>query len=248
MNFYLLELVGKWISLAFITFCPVNSDQKMVNIQNENTNLQKDSSIVATVVNYKTVTKEDPTLEEGKTKIETTGVNGLVYQTDEMDITVQKMVPQVVIKGTKKPVVKKPVTATDKKIVYNGLTMDELSAKLNKNLKSTLAGKGDLYAKYAIQYGVDPYLALAISLHETGCNDECSNLVKTKNNVGGMMGRNGALTFSTLEEGIQKFIRNIKENYYDYNLKTPEQMNPKYAADDGWAKKVNKYIDTIKAS
>ena len=61
------------------------------------------------------------------------------------------------------------------------------------------------------------------------------------------MGKNGALVFSTLDEGIQKFIKNIKKNYYDYGLTTPEKMNPKYAADPAWSEKVNKYINEIKA-
>ncbi len=250
MNFYLLELIGKWVSLAFITICPISADKKVMSVETENINLKKDSNVVATVVEYTTVTKKDPTLEEGKTKIETAGVNGLVYKTENMNISIQKMVPQVVLKGTKK-VEKKTETKTTqtvKKVVYDGLTMEELVAKLNKNLKSTLAGKGNIYAKYSLEYGVDPYLAVAISLHETGCNNECSNLVKNKNNVGGMMGSSGALTFSTLDEGIQKFIRNIKVNYYDYGLTTPEEMNPKYAASKTWATKVNKYIETIKAS
>lgn len=252
MNFYLLELVGKWISLAFVTFCPINNDRQTVTNENRNINLQKDSSVVATVVEYKTVTKTDATLEEGKTKIETAGVNGLLYQTDSMDIVIQEMVPKVIVKGTKKTVVKKQETKVNptisKKVVYDNLTMDELTNKLNRNLNSTLAGKGNLYAKYSIEYGVDPYLALAISLHETGCNAECSKLVKNKNNVGGMMGRNGALSFATLDEGIKKFIKNIKKNYYDYGLTTAEEMNPKYAADKSWAKQVNGYIETIKAS
>lgn len=249
MNFYLLELVGKWISMGFVSLVPIDKSTEVLNIQNTNNNLNKDSSVVATVVKYTTVTKEDATLEEGKTRIETSGVNGLVYQTDTMDISIQDMVPQVVVKGTKKVEKKNATPATvQKKIVYDGTTMEELTAKLNKNLKSTLAGKGNIYAKYAIEYKVDPYLALAISLHETGCNAECSNLVKTKNNVGGMMGSNGALSFETLDIGIEKFIKNIKKNYYDYGLTTPEEMNPKYAESKTWAKKVNKYIETIKAS
>lgn len=244
MNFYLVELVGKWVSLAFITLCPIKNDKEIVNIQNQNNNLKKDSSITAKEVKYTTITKDDPTLEVGKTKVEKAGVNGLVYTTDSMDIVIDEMVPQVVLKGTKK--LKKPIV--DTKIVYDGLTMEQLVAKLNKNLKSNLSGKGDLYAKYSLEYGVDPYLAVSISLLETGCNAGCSNLVKNKNNVGGMMGNSGALSFDTLEEGIKKFIKNIKVNYYDYGLKTPEQMNPKYAASKTWAQKVNKYMETIKAS
>lgn len=244
MSFYLLELLGKWVSLAFVAVCPMSSDQEVTNVLNLNNNLNKDSSVVATVVNYTTVTKTDSTLDLGKTRIETKGVDGLVYKTSSNDITIQPMVPQVVIKGTKKTA----VSNVKDPIVYDGLTMAQLSAKLNKNLKSTLAGKGDLYAKYSIKYGVDPYLALAISLHETGCNSSCSNLVKTKNNVGGMMGSNGALSFSTLDEGIEKFIKNLKTNYISYGLNTPEKMNSKYAASKTWAIQVNSYISKIKAS
>ena len=155
MNFYLLELVGKWISLAFVTICPINKDIKTVTNENRNINLQKDSSVFATVVEYNTVTKTDATLEEGKTKIETAGVNGLVYQTDSMDIVIQKMIPKVVVKGTKKKEVKKIVTeispTISKKIVYDNLTMHELTNKLNRNLSSTLSGKGEVYAKYSIK-------------------------------------------------------------------------------------------------
>ena len=54
-------------------------------------------------------------------------------------------------------------------IVYDGLTKEELVDKLNRNLNSTLSGTGEIFANYAIEYGIDPYLAVAIVLHETGC-------------------------------------------------------------------------------
>jgi hypothetical protein len=248
MNFYLLKLLGKWISLAFVAFCPVVGKDTTSVVQNENLNLDKDSSVVATVVKYTTVTKNDPTLEAGKTKIEKKGENGLVYETNSGSITIQTMSSEVILKGTKQTTSTKTNDETVKKVVYDNLTMDELIVKLDKNLKSTLSGTGKYYAKYSIEYGVDPYLALAISLHETGCSTSCSNIVKTKNNVGGMMGSNGVLSFATLEEGIQKFIKNLKSNYYDYGLTTPELINSKYASSTTWASKVNKYIEKIKAS
>lgn len=246
MNFYLLDLLGKWISLAFLTICPSIGREETLALANENLNLQRDTSVVATVTEYTTVYKNDATLEEGKTRVETKGVDGIVYQIGDSNITIQEMTQEVVLKGTKKA--KKAATVPTRVEVFDHLTMEELTNKLDKNLKSTLSGTGKYYAKYAIEYGVNPYLALAISLHETGCNYSCSNLVKSKNNVGGMMGSGGALSFSSIEEGIQKFIYNIKKNYYDYGLTTPETMNPKYAASTTWAAKVNKYMDTIKAS
>ena len=243
-------MLGKWISLAFITVCPTLGKGKTTTLENENLNLKRDTNVVATVTEYTTITKNDPTLEEGKTKIETKGVNGLVYDIQGSNVIIQEMTQEVVLKGTKKAKnTNKPTQIVPQRVeVFENLTMEELTKKLDKNLKSTLTGTGKYYAKYAIEYGVDPYLALAISLHETGCSSSCSNLVKSKNNVGGMIGSSGALSFSSIEEGIRKFILNIKQNYYDRGLTTAEEMNSKYAASTTWAEKVNKYIEKIRAS
>ena len=137
-------------------------------------------------------------------------------------------------------------------IVFDGLTEKELIAKINKSLNSDLEGKGNLFVKYSLENNVDPYLAVAISLHETGCKWECSQLVKKCNNVGGQVGKpscNGGSyrSYKTLEEGIKGFIENISRNYIKKGLTTPEEMNSKYAASKTWASKVNKYIDVIKS-
>lgn len=137
-----------------------------------------------------------------------------------------------------------------REIVYDNMTMDELTAKLNNILASNLAGMGEYYAKYSIELGVDPYLAVAISMHETGCTWGCSYLAKACNNVGGQKGTGCGdyKAYDTMEEGIYGFILNIKNKYVDYGLLTAEQMNPKYAEDPMWASKVNKYIEKIKNS
>ena len=131
-------------------------------------------------------------------------------------------------------------------IVYDGLTMDQLVAKLNRSLHSNLSGTGYYFAKYSLDYGVDPYIAVAISLHETGCNSSCSDAVKRHNNVGGMYSGGQLVTFPTLEEGIKKYIYNLKKNYYDYGLTTLPQMNKKYAESSDWASKVNGYLNKVK--
>lgn len=132
--------------------------------------------------------------------------------------------------------------------VYNNLTMEELTEKLNRTLSSDLSGKGEYFAKYAIELGVDPYLAVAIAMHETGCTWDCSYLAKQCNNVGGQKGEGCGeyKAYDTLEEGIYGFILNIKNKYVDYGLLTAEQMNPKYAEDPTWSSKVNNYIEKIK--
>jgi len=134
-------------------------------------------------------------------------------------------------------------------IVYDGMTLDELSEKINRSLNSTISGKGYLIASHSLEMGVDPYMATAIMLHETGCKWGCSYLVNACNNVGGQKGSGcGAYAyFNSLDEGIMAFINNLSRNYIEYGLTTPELINPKYAEDPNWAKNVNKYIEQIKA-
>ena len=136
-----------------------------------------------------------------------------------------------------------------KNVVYDGKTMKELTETIEKSLSSTISGKGELITSYALEKGVDPYLATAIILHETGCKWGCSRLVRECNNVGGQKGKGcGSYAyFDTLDEGIRKFIDNLYKNYISYGLTTPEAINSKYAEDPGWAKNVSKYIEIIKA-
>lgn len=136
-------------------------------------------------------------------------------------------------------------------IVYDGMTLEELSDKLNRFLTSDLSGKGYLYASHSLELGIDPYLAVAISMHETGCTWGCSKLVKECNNVGGQVGKpncNGGIymAYDTLDDGIIGFLNNIYNNYYKYGLTTAAEMNSKYAADPNWSRAVNNYIEKIK--
>lgn len=137
-------------------------------------------------------------------------------------------------------------------IVYDEMTMDQLAEKLDRSLKNELNGYGYLYASYSLENGVDPYIAVAISLHETGCNGHCSNLMLSCNNVGGqkgspVCGSGGYKGYDTLEEGIKGFIDNLSKNYFGIGLNTPELMNSKYAGSTTWASKVNYYVELIKS-
>lgn len=168
-----------------------------------------------------------------------------------------------IVKGTAKEIAakqeqamkeaeKKALEEEARKKVYDNLTLDELSDKIDRMFKkSYLKGKGRLFASYSLELGVDPYTAVAIALLETGCEWNCSAQVRTCNNVGGMKGGpscNGTSykSFSTLDDGIKKFIENLSYNYYKKGLDTPEKMNHKYAASTTWAMKVNKYIAKIR--
>lgn len=142
---------------------------------------------------------------------------------------------------------------SEPEIVYDGLTLDELSDKLNRSLNSTISGYGNLFASKSIELGLDPYLAVAIVLHETGCSWNCSELVNQCYNVGGQKGGPGCWggsyrAFSSMEEGINSFLENLYYNYYAIGLTTPETINPKYAESTAWASRINAYIEKIKAA
>ena len=133
-------------------------------------------------------------------------------------------------------------------IVYDNMTMDELAAKLDRVLHSTMSGKGYLVASYSLEQGVDPYLATAVILLETGCNSNCSTMVNTCYNVGGMKGSGcGAYqSFATLDDGIRAFVDNLNRNYFSRGLTTPETIGPRYAESKEWPTKVTNYINKIK--
>ena len=145
----------------------------------------------------------------------------------------------------------KPVTPPRVE-VYEHMTLDELAAKLDRSLNSNLAGKGRLIAEHSLQVGVDPIVATAIMLHETGCNWRCSNLVVACNNVGGqkgspVCGNGGYKGYPTLDAGIVGMIDNLARNYYSRGLNTVELIGPRYAESGTWVAKINSYIYAIRA-
>jgi hypothetical protein len=145
-----------------------------------------------------------------------------------------------------------PEIYDDGSIVYDGLTVTELTNKLNKSLGSYLTNTGYFFADYTRKTGLDPYLAVAIVLLETGCKYGCSGLTTSCNNIGGLKfhGSCNGTSYSkydTLEDGIKGYLGIVYNYYYSQGLRTPEQMNPKYAESCTWAFKVNKYIDEIKS-
>ena len=137
--------------------------------------------------------------------------------------------------------------------VFEGMTIEELGIKLDRNMgTSTISGKGLYLAQVSMDYGIDPYLGLAIILHETGCGGTrgCSSLVKNCNNVGGQKGGpacSGSYKgFSSIDAGIEGFVSNLYRNYYAYGLTVPETIGPKYAASNTWVSKIHYYMNKIR--
>lgn len=182
-----------------------------------------------------------------------TAASSLVFttNTNKSELQETELSEEASMKVEQSEQLKETETKQEKDIVYDGMTLEELSAKLDRSLNSTLAGQGFAFASYSIELGLDPYLALAIVLEETGCKWECSELVKQCNNVGGQKGSPGCWggsyrSFSTLEEGIKGYLDNLYYNYYAKGLTTPEAINPIYAESTSWAMNVNSYIEQIR--
>lgn len=135
--------------------------------------------------------------------------------------------------------------------VYNGMTMDELAAKLDRNLGTGyIAGKGRLIATKSLELGVDPYVATAIMLHETGCKYNCSSLVRRCNNVGGQKGGPSCgggsyKAYATIDDGIVGHIENLYNNYYSKGYNTIATIGPRYAESNTWVSKINWYVEQI---
>ena len=69
-------------------------------------------------------------------------------------------------------------------------------------------------------------ISVAIARWETG--NYTSSAFLNKHNVGGMMGTKGLIQYSSLDEGITKFLNNLKTNYFAIGLDTIEKIQPKY--------------------
>ena len=138
--------------------------------------------------------------------------------------------------------------------VYEGMTLEELGEKINRNLGTGyLSGKGNLIASKCIELGIDPYITTAIILHETGCKYNCSTLVKQCNNVGGQKGAPGCgggsyKYYATLDDGIVWHIENLYYNYFSKGRTTVETIAPRYAASTAWSGKINWYVNLIRAN
>src|SRR5574344_2306341 len=98
-----------------------------------------------------------------------------------------------------------------------------------------------------LQYGVDPYVAVAISLLETGCKWNCT---VSHNNVGGNMvcynGKCYIRSFNTIEEGITYHISNLYNGFYAKGITEVTQIGRSYAASPTWSQRVYGYIEEIR--
>ena len=171
-------------------------------------------------------------------------IGGVVYETLQETKDTEEIKPAQIIEMVDSYEYIEPV-------VFDGMTMTELSELLDRSLKHELYGKGTLIAQLSIEKEICPYMAVAIILHETGCfSNRCSRLVRECNNVGGNKSRNGGCgsfrRFDTIDDGIYFFINNLAVGYYQRGLNTPELINTRYATSTAWAGKIHHYIERVR--
>lgn len=76
------------------------------------------------------------------------------------------------------------------------------------------------------EYGIDHEIPVAISRLETG--HWTSDAYIYGNNVGGMSVNEVPLSYETLTEGVDAFVKNLTYNYFEEGLDTPEEIGQKY--------------------
>lgn len=93
---------------------------------------------------------------------------------------------------------------------------------------TALAGQGLEQAILEIEgeYGVNAYFTIAVMKLESGNGK--SRLARSKNNLFGLMARNGPLSFETKEDSVRKFGQLISKNYVGKGYSTIEKVGKKY--------------------
>lgn len=137
---------------------------------------------------------------------------------------------------------------------FGGLQFQEMDASwLNSKLDGVLQGKGELFIEAGRKYQINPSFLAAVSMHETG--NGASNAARFKNNVAGMMGKNGLKSYDSVEESIFDMARNLRQNYLDEGKLTIAQIGAKYAPigaandptglNNHWVNGVQRYMGRI---
>lgn len=82
MNLYLFNLILKFFKFSFISLITIFNKNALatIDIKNINNNLNNDSNVTATVINYDTKYVYNSSLPTNQTKIIEEGSNGIVYE------------------------------------------------------------------------------------------------------------------------------------------------------------------------
>lgn len=108
-------------------------------------------------------------------------------------------------------------------------------------LKSTNCIEFKIY-KACEKYLVPFSIVLAIARLETGWFTSDAYLYR--NNPGGLSRNEIPLSFSSKDVGVDRFVKNLKENYFDEGLDTPYEIGQKYCpVNPDWANMVSRLME-----
>ena len=130
--------------------------------------------------------------------------------------------------------------------VIDHFTREEIIYKLNKKLGGVLSGKGQLITDTSLKLKVDPFVAAAIMMHETG--NGTSRIANSCYNFGGQKGSGcGAYQrYNSVDEGLIGMISNLYRNFYSHGLTTIDSIGPRYAESSAWPAMIHYYVNRLK--
>jgi len=99
--------------------------------------------------------------------------------------------------------------------------------KLDGQLAGKLSGTAVHFIEAGKKYDIDPNLLSAIAVHETG--NGSSRAANEKNNIAGMMGKNGLRSYESVADSIYDMARNLRQNYLNQGKESIAQIGAKYA-------------------
>lgn len=108
----------------------------------------------------------------------------------------------------------------DRKILKKAFdnTINNFVEKSGSKFKSVLLGKGEDFLNIAVENNIDVFILMGITMIESA--NGTSRLARDKNNVGGLMGPNGGLSFKNVTDSIQGSAKVVYRNVYDKGLES----------------------------
>lgn len=103
MNFYLLNLFGKWVSLGILSIMSLfgfTLEEETTEISNNN--IDKNVNVISTVIEHETIETFDSSIPSNITKVIKEGQDGVVYYNDDGIVVLEEVVDEEVIIGTGK--------------------------------------------------------------------------------------------------------------------------------------------------
>jgi len=123
----------------------------------------------------------------------------------------------------------------------------EAEERKKQDILNTLGVSSENAIEYKIYIACDKYnvpfkTVLAIARLETGWFT--SDAYKYRNNPGGLSRNEVPLYFDTIDEGVDRFVSNLKKNYFDQGLTTPNEIGEKYCpVNPKWATMVSRLMN-----